>query len=158
MPKITTFLTFNDQAETAVQLYTSVFKNSKIIDERRWGKGGPGREGTLMTATIELDGTRLMVLNGGPSFHFAEGVSLFVSCDTQAEIDELWAKLSAGGQEQPCGWLTDKFGVSWQIIPKVLGDLLGDRDPAKAGRAMTAMLKMQKLDIAALKRAHAGEA
>ncbi|HEY0707151.1 MAG TPA: VOC family protein [Polyangia bacterium] len=157
MPKITTFLTFNDQAEAAMKLYTSVFANSKIIEQQRWGKAGPGPEGSLMTATIDLDGTRLMLLNGGPSFGFAEGTSLFVSCDSQAEIDELWAKLSAGGEEQPCGWLKDRFGVSWQIIPKVLGKLIGDSDPAKAGRAVNAMLKMKKLDIATLERAHAGQ-
>ena len=156
MPKITTFLTFNHQAEEAITLYTSIFKNSKILDTRRWGDGGPGPKGSLMTATIELDGTRLMVLNGGPSFGFAPGIWLFVSCETQEEIDALWSKLAAEGQEVQCGWVTDKFGVSWQIIPSVLGELLGDKDPARAGRAMNAMLQMKKLDIAALKRAHAG--
>jgi predicted 3-demethylubiquinone-9 3-methyltransferase (glyoxalase superfamily) len=145
MQKITTFLTFNDQAEAAVKLYTSVFRNSKVLSTT------PGPNGGLMTATFELEGQRFMALNGGPSFTFAQGISLFVNCETQAEIDELWEKLSAGGGKGQCGWLTDRFGVSWQIVPSVLGKLLGDKRTGM--RVMQAMLQMTKLDIAALERA-----
>jgi predicted 3-demethylubiquinone-9 3-methyltransferase (glyoxalase superfamily) len=153
MQKITTFLTYNDQAEEAVNLYTSVFRNSKILSMHRQGDPGPGPRGALISASFELEGQRFMALNGGPSFRFAQGISLFVNCETQAEIDELWEKLSAGGAPGQCGWLTDRFGVSWQIIPSILGALLSDPDAAKAGRAMQAMLGMGKLDIAGLKRA-----
>jgi predicted 3-demethylubiquinone-9 3-methyltransferase (glyoxalase superfamily) len=156
MQKITTFLTFNDQAEEAVKLYTSVFKNSKIVSTNRHGDGGPGPKGVLMSATFELDGQRFIALNGGPSFKFAQGISLFVNCETQAEIDELWEKLSAGGGQGQCGWLTDRFGVTWQIVPSVLGTLLGDKDPAKAKNVMNAMLQMKKLDIGGLQQAYAG--
>jgi predicted 3-demethylubiquinone-9 3-methyltransferase (glyoxalase superfamily) len=148
MQKITTFLTYNDQLEEAVRHYTSIFKNSRIVNMRRAGENGP-----VFTATFELEGQRFMALNGGPSFKFAEGISLFVSCETQAEVDELWAKLSAGGAPGQCGWLTDRFGVSWQIIPTALGTLLGDKDAAKAQRVMQAMLQMNKIDIAGLQRA-----
>ena len=155
MPKITTFLTFNDQAEDAAKLYTSVFKNSRITSISRYGEGAPFPKGTAMGVSFELDGQEFNGLNGGPSFTFAEGISLFVSCETQKEIDDYTAKLIAGGGEQgSCGWIKDRFGVSWQIVPAVLGALLGDKDPAKAGRAMQAMLKMKKLDIAELERAH----
>ena len=157
MQKITTFLTFNNQAEEAVNLYTSTFKNSKILNTRRYGDAGPGPKGSLMTAEFELEGQRFTALNGGPSFKFSQGISLFVSCETQAEIDELSAKLTAGGRQEPCGWVTDKFGVSWQIVPTILGKLLGDKDPAKANRVMQAMLQMKKLDIARLKQAAGGE-
>jgi predicted 3-demethylubiquinone-9 3-methyltransferase (glyoxalase superfamily) len=150
MQKITTFLMFNDQAEPAVKLYTSVFKNSRIIDEM------PGPDGNAMGYTFEIDGQRFNAMNGGPHFTFAEGMSLFVSCETQEEIDALWEKLSEGGEKQPCGWLKDRFGVSWQIIPSVLGELLSDPDRERAGRAMEAMLKMGKLDIAGLRRAYDG--
>ena len=156
MPKITTFLTFNDQAEQAAALYTSVFKNSKIVSSMYYGDAGPGAKGSLMTATISLDGQELMLLNGGPSFTFAQGMSLFVSCETQAEVDDYWSKLTAGGKEIQCGWLVDKFGVSWQIVPTVLVKLLSDKDPKKAGRVMQAMLKMVKIDIAALEKAAQG--
>ena len=155
--KITTFLTYNGQAEEAMNLYTSVFPNSKITSTRRYGDAGPGEPGSLMTGTFELDGQEFMALNGGPTFGFAQGFSLFVDCDTQAEVDELWEKLSEGGEPGRCGWLTDKFGVSWQIIPKALGELLGDEDPERAGRAMNAMLQMGKIEIAALEQAAAGE-
>lgn len=148
MQKITTFLTFNDQAEDAVRHYTSIFRNSRIVSVHRAGPKGP-----VITATFELEGQRFMALNGGPTFKFAEGISLFVTCETQAEIDELWEKLSAGGAPGRCGWLTDRYGVSWQIIPSALGTLLGDKDAAKAQRAMHAMLQMNKLDIGALTRA-----
>ena len=156
MPKITTFLTFENQAEDAANFYTSVFKNSKITSASRYGDAGPGPKGSLMTATISLDGQELMLLNGGPSFKFSQAFSLFVSCETQAEIDEYWSKLTEGGNEVQCGWLTDKFGVSWQIIPTILGKLLSDKDAAKAGRVMQAMMKMVKIDIRGLQRAAEG--
>ncbi len=155
MQKITTFLTFNDQAEEAVRFYTSIFPNSRIVSERRYGDAGPGPKGSLMTASFELDGQEFMALNGGPSFSFAQGISLFVTCEDQAEVDELWEKLSAGGEPNVCGWLTDKFGVSWQIIPRQLGELLGDEDPEKANRVMEAMLQMGKIEVDELERAYA---
>jgi predicted 3-demethylubiquinone-9 3-methyltransferase (glyoxalase superfamily) len=157
VPKITTFLTYNDQAEDAAKLYTAVFPNSRITETSRYGEGGPGKKGAVMSVNFELDGQEFYALNGGPTFAFAEGISLFVSCDTQKEIDDYSAKLIAGGGEQgPCGWLKDRFGVSWQIVPRVLGALLGDKDPQRASRALSAMLKMKKLDIAALQRAADG--
>jgi predicted 3-demethylubiquinone-9 3-methyltransferase (glyoxalase superfamily) len=154
MQKITTFLTFNDQAEEAVDFYTSIFENSKIVSTSRYGEAGPGPGGSLMSATFELDGQRFMALNGGPSFGFAQGISLFVDCETQEEVDELWEKLSAGGEKGPCGWLTDKFGVSWQVIPRVLGEMLNDSDPERAKRVMNAMLQMSKIDIAGLREVY----
>ena len=153
MQRITTFLTFNNQAEEAVNLYVSIFPNSRILSINRYGEGAPISAGTVMSATFELDGQQFTALNGGPHFTFSDGISLFVSCQTQEEVDELWAKLSAGGSPGPCGWLKDKFGVSWQIIPTVLGELLGDPDPAKAQRVMQAMLQMSKIDIATLRQA-----
>jgi predicted 3-demethylubiquinone-9 3-methyltransferase (glyoxalase superfamily) len=156
MQKITTFLTFNNQAEEAVNFYTSIFKNSKITSTSRYPQGTPGLAGTLMTASFQLEGQEYVALNGGPTFSFSQGFSLMVSCETQAEIDELWSKLTAGGKEVACGWLTDKFGVSWQIVPSILGKLMGDKDPARAGRVGQALMGMVKLDIAALKRAHEG--
>ena len=155
--KITTFLTFDDQAEEAMNLYTSVFPNSKITSTRRYGAAGPGAEGSLMTGTFELDGQEFMALNGGPSFGFAQGISLFVECETQEEVDRLWDTLSEGGQQHPCGWLSDKFGVSWQIVPRILGELLDDEDPVKANRVMSAMLQMGKIEIDVLKRAYESE-
>lgn len=152
--KITTFLTFDGQAEEAVNLYTSVFPNSRIVSERRYGEAGPGAKGSLMTASFELDGQEFMALNGGPSFTFSHGISLFVDCETQEEVDQLWEKLSEGGEQGQCGWLTDKFGVSWQIIPSVLGELLGNEDPEKANRVMSAMLQMGKIEIDGLRRAY----
>lgn len=149
MQKITTFLTYNTQAEEAVNLYTSLFKNSKIVEVMRAGPDGP-----VISVNFELHGQPFIALNGGSHFTFAQGISLFVSCETQAEIDELYEKLSAGGEKQPCGWLKDKFGVSWQIVPPVLGELLGDKDPHKAQRVMQAMLQMTKIDIAALRQAY----
>jgi predicted 3-demethylubiquinone-9 3-methyltransferase (glyoxalase superfamily) len=154
MQKITTFLAFNGRAEEAVNLYTSVFKNTKVTSTSRYGDAGPGPKGTLMVATFEIEGQTFIALNGGPSFTFSQGISLLVNCETQAEVDELWEKLSEGGQKQPCGWLTDRFGVSWQIVPTILGKLMSDPDPQKAGRVMKAMLGMSKLDIAALKSAY----
>jgi len=148
MQKITTFLTFNDQAEQAANFYTSLFKDSKIEDIMRAGDA-------VMGVSFQLAGQHYNALNGGPSFTFTEGISLFVNCETQAEVDELWEKFTSdGGEESRCGWLKDKFGVSWQIIPSVLGEMLGDKDPEKAGRVMQAMLKMNKIDIKGLKDAY----
>jgi predicted 3-demethylubiquinone-9 3-methyltransferase (glyoxalase superfamily) len=155
--KITTFLTFDGTAEEAMNLYTSVFPNSRITSTRRYGEAGPGEKGSLMTGTFELDGQEFMALNGGPSFTFAQGISLFVDCETQEEVDELWERLSEGGEQGPCGWLADKFGVSWQIVPRILGELLDDEDPEKANRVMSAMLGMRKLEIDGLKRAYDSE-
>ncbi len=146
MQKITTFLTFNDRAEEAVDFYVSLFKNSKTVSVMRAGDA-------VISATFQLDGQQFIALNGGPSFTFAQGISLFVSCETQDEIDELYEKLSEGGEQQPCGWLRDKFGVSWQVVPPVLGELLGDKDPERSSRVMQAMLQMHKIDIASLKHA-----
>jgi predicted 3-demethylubiquinone-9 3-methyltransferase (glyoxalase superfamily) len=154
MPEITTFLTFDDQAEEAVTFYTSVFPNSRIVTTTRYGEAGPGAKGALMSATFELDGQQFMALNGGPSFTFSQGISLFVHCETQDEIDELWEKLSEGGGKGPCGWLTDKYGVSWQVVPRVLGEMLNDQDPKKANRVMNAMLQMSKIEIEGLRRAY----
>ncbi len=154
MQKITPFLWFDNQAEDAMNFYVSIFKNSKVGTVTRYGAAGPGTKGSVMSATFQLDGQHFMALNGGPLFSFTPAISFFVNCETQAELDELWEKLSAGGKIERCGWLKDKFGLSWQIIPSVLGQLLQDKDPAKSGRVMKAMLQMDKLDIAALKRAH----
>lgn len=158
MQKITPFLWFDDNAEEAVELYVSTFKNSKIISvSRKSGDAGPGTAGAIMSVTFELEGQPFMALNGGPHFTFSPAISLFVSCETQAEVDQLWKDLAEGGEPQECGWLRDKFGVSWQIIPTALGRLLGDPDPEKAQRVMQAMLSMTKLDIAGLERAHQGK-
>lgn len=154
MQKITTFLTFNDQAEEAVNLYVSTFRDSQVTNISRYGEGAPFPAGTVMTASFVIAGQEFIALNGGPSFTFAEGISLYVNCETQEEVDELWAKLSEGGEQGPCGWMKDRFGVSWQIIPSALGELLQDEDPRKAGNVMQAMLQMTKIDIAGLKRAY----
>jgi predicted 3-demethylubiquinone-9 3-methyltransferase (glyoxalase superfamily) len=146
MQKITPFLWFNDNAEEAMNFYTSVFKDSKIVHIRRWGKGAPGPEGSVMTGIFEIEGQQFYVLNGGPTFKFTEAISLFVNCKTQEEVDFLWDKLSEGGQKSQCGWLKDKFGLSWQIVPQVLGELMGDKDPEKVQRVMQAMMQMTKLD------------
>lgn len=156
MQKITPFLWFDDQAEEAMNFYTSIFKNSKIGSVHRYGEAGPGPKGTVMSATFELEGQKFMALNGGPLFKFTPAISFFVNCETQPEVDDLWEKLSAGGEKSRCGWLKDKFGVSWQIIPSVLGELLADKDPEKSKRVMEAMLRMDKIDIEELKCAHAG--
>jgi predicted 3-demethylubiquinone-9 3-methyltransferase (glyoxalase superfamily) len=155
--KITTFLTFDGRAEEAVDLYTSVFPNSRVTSKRYYGAGGPAPEGSLMTASFELDGQEFAALNGGPSFEFAQGISLFVDCEDQEEVDHYWEKLSEGGEQGPCGWLTDKFGVSWQIVPRVLGEYLGDEDPEKARRVMDAMMQMSKIEIDGLKKAYEAE-
>jgi len=154
--KITPFLWFDDKAEEAMNYYVSIFKNSKVVSINRFGDAGPGPIGSVMTATFELEGQTFIALNGGPEFSFTEAISFFVDCDTQAEVDELWDKLCAGGQPSQCGWLKDKYGLSWQIIPKALGEMLGDKDPEKAGRAMQAMLQMQKIDVKKLKEAYDG--
>ncbi len=151
--KITTFLTYDDQAEEAINFYVSVFEDSRVLSTSRYGKAGPGAEGAFMTGTFELAGQEFMALNGGSSFTFGQGISLFVDCETQEEIDELWGKLSEGGEQGPCGWLTDKFGVSWQIIPRALGELLDDEDPERANRVMNAMLKMSKIETEELRAA-----
>ena len=155
--KITTFLTYDDRAEEAVAFYTSIFDGSRILSTTRYGPAGPGPEGSLMTATFELAGQELIALNGGPSFEFAQGISLFVDCESQAEVDELWEKLSDGGEKGPCGWLTDKFGVYWQVAPSILTRLTSDPDRAKAERALQAMYKMKKIVIADLEKDYAGE-
>ena len=157
MQKITTFLWFNDNAEEAAKFYTSIFKNSKIGKITRYGDAGPGAKGTVMTVIFELAGQEFMALNGGPQFKFTEAISLMVKCQSQKEVDELWEKLSEGGEKGPCGWLKDKFGLSWQVDPTVLGKMLSDTDPRKSQRVMKAMLKMSKIDIAALKRAYDGK-
>jgi predicted 3-demethylubiquinone-9 3-methyltransferase (glyoxalase superfamily) len=157
MPEITTFLTYDNQAEEAVRHYLSIFESGKIVSTMRYGDAGPGPKGSVLSMTFELFGQTFIALNGGPSFSFTHGISLFVTCDTQAEIDRYWAKLAGGGgKEIQCGWLVDKFGVSWQIVPRILGDMLRDKDLGKAGRAMRAMMGMTKLDIAALERAYKG--
>ncbi|MEO6397787.1 MAG: VOC family protein [Tepidiformaceae bacterium] len=153
MQTITPFLWFDDNAEEAMNFYVATFPNSKLGEISRYGEGGPGPAGTVMSGSFELDGQRFMALNGGPMYKFTEAISLFVPCETQAEIDHLWETLSEGGEKSQCGWLKDKFGLSWQIVPTVLGEILGDSDPAKAKRAMDAMLQMTKLDIAALQEA-----
>lgn len=158
MQKITPFLWFDDKAEEAVNFYTSIFKNSKITGAARYDEAGAqasGRPaGSVMTMTFQLAGQDFMALNGGPVFKFTEALSLLVDCQTQAEVDELWEKLSAGGEPGRCGWLKDKYGVSWQIVPTALGQMLQDKDHEKAKRVMQAMLQMDKIDIAGLKQAY----
>ena len=158
MQRIRPFLWFDKEAEEAANLYVSIFKNSRITDVARYGASGPGPAGSVMTVAFVLDGQEFIALNGGPHFHFTEAVSMFVSCEDQAEVDYFWDKLIAGsGQPSQCGWLKDRFSLSWQIVPTVLMTLLQDADPAKSARVMQAMLQMVKLDIAALKQAHGGE-
>jgi predicted 3-demethylubiquinone-9 3-methyltransferase (glyoxalase superfamily) len=154
MQKITPFLWFDDKAEEAMKFYVSIFKNSKVGKVTRYGDAGPGPKGSVMSVTFELNGQEFYALNGGPVFKFNQAISFFVNCETQAEIDEFWEKLSAGGRKDQCGWLQDKYGLSWQIVPAILGKLLGDPDPVKSNRVMAAMMKMHKLDIAELKQAH----
>jgi predicted 3-demethylubiquinone-9 3-methyltransferase (glyoxalase superfamily) len=151
MQKITTFLAFDNQAEEAVAFYASIFKGSKIVSTM------PGPDGAPLGLNFQLEGQDFIALNGGPMFTFSMGISLFVNCDTQAEIDYLWEELSKGGEKQPCGWLKDKFGVSWQVAPTIVLEMLRDEDRAKAKRVFDAMIKMHKLDIAALTRAHERE-
>lgn len=156
MSKITSFLTFNDQAEEAANFYVSVIPNSRILNVTRQGKSGPGPEGSVMAVAFELDGLPFVALNGGPHFTFTEGFSLSVSCETQDEIDTYWEKLSEGGEKGQCGWLKDRFGLSWQVNPPILSKMLSDPDPAKSKRAMEAMLKMNKIVIEDLQRAYDG--
>jgi len=157
MQKITPFLWFDNQAEEAMNFYVSIFKNSKMISVSRYGEGGPGPAGQVMTATFQLEGQEFIALNGGPAHKLTEAISLFVNCETQEEIDQLWEKLTEGGEESRCGWLKDKYGLSWQIIPTALGELLGDPDPAKAQRVMQAMLQMNKIEVAGLRQASEGQ-
>ena len=156
MQKITPFLWFDDQAEEAASFYVSIFKNSKLLSVSRYGEVGPGENGKVMTVSFELDGQEFTALNGGPIFKFTEATSFYVHCETQQEVDELWDKLCAGGEPGQCGWLKDKYGLSWQIVPNILGELLGDADREKAARVTQAMLKMHKLEIAVLLKAYAG--
>jgi predicted 3-demethylubiquinone-9 3-methyltransferase (glyoxalase superfamily) len=157
MQKITPFLWFDGKAEEAANFYVSIFKNSKILNLGRYGDAGPGPKGTVMVATFQIEGQQFMALNGGPQYTISPAISFFVDCETQAEVDELWEKLTAGGSEVQCGWLTDKFGVSWQIIPRTLMELMQDKDPVKSQRVFKAMMGMIKIDIEALRRAYRGE-
>ncbi|HJW89768.1 MAG TPA: VOC family protein [Anaerolineales bacterium] len=157
MQKITTFLTFKEKGEEAVNFYVSLFKNSKIMSITRSEMEGPIPKGALQHASFQLDGQEFMAMDGGPYFSFAQGFSLFVNCETQEEIDRLWEKLSEGGEEQMCGWVKDRYGVSWQIIPSILGELMTDKDAEKSKRVMDAFLKMKKFDIQGLRRAYEGK-
>lgn len=157
MQKITPFLWFDNNAEEAVHFYTSIFKDSKIDNISHYGESGPGPAGSVMMANFKLNGQEFYALNGGPEFKFTEAISFFITCEDQAEVDYYWEKLSEGGEPQQCGWLKDKFGLSWQIVPKQLGELMGDKDPARANRVMQAMLKMVKIDIAGLQKAYQQE-
>jgi predicted 3-demethylubiquinone-9 3-methyltransferase (glyoxalase superfamily) len=152
--KITPFLWFDNQAEEAVNFYVSMFKNSKINSVKRYGDAGPGPKGSVMIVTFQLEGQDFIALNGGPTFKFTPALSLYVDCVTQEEVDQLWEKLSEGGRKDRCGWLQDKYGLSWQIVPRALQQLMSDPDPKKSASVMQAMLQMDKIDIEALKRAH----
>jgi predicted 3-demethylubiquinone-9 3-methyltransferase (glyoxalase superfamily) len=153
--RITPFLWFDGQAEEAANFYVSIFPNSKVSATSRYGEAGPGPKGSVMTVAFDLDGLSFTALNGGPMFKFTEAISLLVHCETQAEVDHYWDKLSAGGQQVQCGWLKDKYGLSWQIVPNALIELVQDKDPAKSQRVMAAMMQMKKIDIAGLKAAYA---
>lgn len=155
-PKITPCLWFDTEAEEAARFYTSIFKNSEILDVVFYGESGPGADGTAMTVSFVLDGQEFLALNGGPAFTFNEAVSFQVACESQAEVDDFWSRLCDGGEEGPCAWLKDRFGVSWQIVPRRLPELLRDPDPDTAQRVMTAMLGMRKIDIEALELAASG--
>jgi predicted 3-demethylubiquinone-9 3-methyltransferase (glyoxalase superfamily) len=155
MQKITTFLWFDGKAEEAMRFYVSIFKNSKVGSITRYGDAGPGPKGTVMVVTFQLDGQEFIALNGGPQFTFSPAISLVVNCETQGEVDAFWEKLSEGGEKLQCGWLKDKYGLSWQIVPTVLGEMMQDKDEEKSQRVMKAMLQMNKIDIARLKQAYA---
>jgi predicted 3-demethylubiquinone-9 3-methyltransferase (glyoxalase superfamily) len=154
MQKIAPFLWFDGKAEEAARFYTTIFKNSRVLGMARYGDAGPGPKGAVMTARFELEGQEFIALNGGPLFKFTEAISFLVNCETQEEVDELWEKLSQGGEKARCGWLKDKFGVSWQIVPTALGQMLQDKDPEKSQRVMHAMLQMDKIDIIRLRQAY----
>src|SRR6266576_4805637 len=154
MQKITPFLWFDHQAEEAMHFYMSIFKNSRVGSVQRYGEAGPGPKGSVMSVTFELEGQQFFALNGGPHFSFTPAISFFVNCETQQEVDDFWEKLSAGGEKNSCGWLRDKYGVSWQIIPSALGKMLQDKDPEKSTRVMKAMLQMKKIDIEGLTQAY----
>ena len=156
MQKITTFLWFDGQAETAANFYVSIFKDSKITGVTRYGDAGPGPKGSVMTVAFQLDGQEFVALNGGPEFKFTEAISLVVNCESQREVDEMWDKLTAGGKPGQCGWLKDKFGLSWQVTPTALGKMLQDKYPARSRRVMEAVLQMTKLDLGRLKQAYEG--
>ena len=154
MQKITPFLWFDGNAEEAVNFYVSIFKNSKVLSIARYGEAGPGPKGTVMTASFQLDGQEFVALNGGPQFKFTEAISFWVRCETQGEIDEMWEKLSVGGAKSRCGWLKDKYGMSWQVVRPILGEMLQDKDAQKSQRVMAAMMQMDKIDISLLKKAY----
>jgi predicted 3-demethylubiquinone-9 3-methyltransferase (glyoxalase superfamily) len=156
MQKITPFLWFDDQAEGAMRHYVSIFENANVLGVTRYGDAGPGPKGSVMIAAFELEGQRFTALNGGPRFKFTEAISFVVNCETQEEVDELWDRLGEGGQIQQCGWLKDKYGLSWQIIPSALPELMSDPDPEKVRRVTEAMLQMTKIDIAKLRQAYEG--
>jgi predicted 3-demethylubiquinone-9 3-methyltransferase (glyoxalase superfamily) len=156
MQKITPFLWFDNNAEQAVNFYASIFKDARVLEVVRYGEAGPGPKGTAMTVSFELFGQEFIALNGGPHFKFNEAISFSVNCETQEEVDEFWAKLTEGGTESRCGWLKDKYGLSWQVNPTILGKMLNDKDPQKAKRVMEAMLQMDKIDIPTLQRAYEG--
>ena len=153
LQKITPYLWFDENAEEAVNFYISIFKNSKIESVTRYGEGGPGPKGSVMIVAFQLEGQAFVALNGGPQYTFSPAISFFVNCETQQEVDDLWGKLSASKADEQCGWCKDKYGLSWQVIPTVLGKLMGDKNPKKAGAAVQAMLKMKKIDIKGLQRA-----
>ncbi|MEK6302372.1 MAG: VOC family protein [Acidobacteriota bacterium] len=157
MQKITPFLWFDNNAEEAVNFYISIFKDSKVLSVARYGEAGPGPAGSVLTVAFQLNGQEFIALNGGPHFKFTEAISFSVDCKTQEEVDEFWEKLSEGGEESQCGWLKDKYGLSWQVTPSILAEMLQDKDPEKAKRVMEAMLKMVKIDIKKLKQAYDGE-
>lgn len=154
MQKVTTFLWFDNQAEEAMNFYTSVFERSRVVSVTRTGDSGPGPKGSVLIGTFEIDGQQFYALNGGPQYRFTPAVSLLVSCETQQEVDTLWERLSEGGRKDRCGWLTDRYGLSWQVVPTALGRLMSDPNPAKAGRVMQAMMQMDKIDIAGLQQAY----
>jgi predicted 3-demethylubiquinone-9 3-methyltransferase (glyoxalase superfamily) len=154
MQKLTPFLWFDNNAEEAMNFYVSIFKNSKVLSVARYGEAGPGPKGSVMTAEFQLAGQEFIALNGGPQFKFTEAISFAVNCETQQEVDELWAKLTEGGEESQCGWLKDKYGLSWQIVPTILPGMLKDKDPKKSQSVMKAMLEMKKIDIGRLKQAY----
>ncbi len=153
MQKIIPFMWFDSNAEEAVHFYISLFKNSKVLDVSRYGEGGPGPAGQVFVMSFELDGHEYKALNGGPVFKFTEAISFFVNCETQDEVDDLWEKLSAGGEKGRCGWLKDKFGMSWQVVPTSLGEVMSDPDPVKAQRVVQALMQMSKIDLKALENA-----